>query len=137
MPGRFVTTAGNVLGQHEGFAHYTVGQRKRLPGGRSLPLYVVGIRPDTREVVVGDADELLGHEVALDECNWLDTPLVAGDRCQVQLRYRAEAVPGVVRSMEGTRCVLDLEIPVRAIAPGQSGVLYSFEEQVLGGGVIA
>ncbi len=135
--GAFVTTSGQVMGEHHGFARYTVGQRKGLPGGRALPLYVIGIRPETREVVVGDAEELLGHEVTLEECNWLDTPLVTGDRCQVQLRYRAEAVPGVVRSNDGVRCVLDLEIPVRAIAPGQSGVLYSFEEQVLGGGVIA
>jgi tRNA-specific 2-thiouridylase len=136
-PGAFVTADGTPLGEHDGFARYTVGQRKGLPGGRSLPLYVIGIRPDTREVVVGGANELLGYEVTLDECNWLDTPLVAGDRCQVQLRYRADAVPGVVRSNDGTRCVLDLEVPVRAIAPGQSGVLYSWEEQVLGGGVIA
>ena len=136
-PGRFVTTTGAVVGEHDGFARYTVGQRKGLPAGRALPLYVVGIRPDTREVVVGGPDDLLGHAVTLDECNWLDTPLVAGDRCQVQLRYRASAVPGVVRSVDGERVILDLETPVRAIAPGQSGVLYSFEEQVLGGGVIA
>ena len=135
--GSFVTADGKVVGEHNGFARYTVGQRKGLPGGRALPLYVIGIRPDTREVVVGDADELLGREVTLEECNWLDAPLAAGDRCQVQLRYRAEAVPGVVRSNDGVRCVLDLETPVRAIAPGQSGVLYSWEEQVLGGGVIA
>ena len=136
-PGAFVDTAGKVVGEHSGFARYTVGQRKGLPGGRALPLYVIGIRPDTREVVVGDADDLLGHSVILEECNWLDRPPVAGDRCQVQLRYRANAVPGVVRSNEDGRCALDLEVPVRAIAPGQSGVLYSFEEQVLGGGVIA
>jgi tRNA-specific 2-thiouridylase len=136
-PGAFVTTAGKVVGEHSGFARYTVGQRKGLPGGRALPLYVIGIRPDTREVVVGDAGDLLGHSVILEECNWLDRAPVAGDRCQVQLRYRANAVPGVVRSHEHGRCALDLEVPVRAIAPGQSGVLYSFEEQVLGGGVIA
>ena len=75
--------------------------------------------------------------MTLEECNWLGRPVAAGDRCQVQLRYRATAVPGVVRSTDGVRCTLDLEIPVRAIAPGQSGVLYSFDEQVLGGGVIA
>jgi tRNA-specific 2-thiouridylase len=136
-PGAFVTTAGKVVGEHSGFARYTVGQRKGLPGGRALPLYVIGIRPDTREVVVGDVDDLLGHSVTLEECNWLDRAPAAGDHCQVQLRYRASAVPGVVRSNADGRCVLDLEVPVRAIAPGQSGVLYSFEEQVLGGGVIA
>jgi tRNA-specific 2-thiouridylase len=135
-PGRFVDTAGRPLGEHDGFARYTVGQRKGLPGGRALPLYVIGIRPETREVVVGDADELLGHEVTLEECNWLDRPLSVGERCQVQLRYRATAVPGVVRSMSGDRVVLDLEEPVRAIAPGQSGALYGFDDQLLGGGVI-
>ena len=134
--GAFVTTSGKVVGEHAGFARYTVGQRKGLPGGRSLPLYVIGIKPETREVIVGDADELLGHVVMLEECNWLDEPLAPGDRCQVQLRYRAAAVAAVVRSNDGARCVLDLETPVRAIAPGQSGVLYSFAEQVLGGGVI-
>ena len=135
--GAFVTSSGTVVGEHDGFARFTVGQRKGLPGGRALPLYVIGINPDRREVVVGDADELLGHDVALEECNWLDERLAPGDRCQVQLRYRSTAVPAVVRSSDGTRCVLDLETPVRAIAPGQSGVLYSFEDQVLGGGVIA
>ena len=52
--GAFVTTSGEVLGEHAGFARFTVGQRKGLPGGRALPLYVVGIRPETREVVVGE-----------------------------------------------------------------------------------
>ncbi|HEY3934008.1 MAG TPA: tRNA 2-thiouridine(34) synthase MnmA [Gemmatimonadales bacterium] len=136
-PGAFVDTAGNIVGAHDGFARYTVGQRKGLPGGRSLPLYVVAIRPESREVVVGDAADLLGNRVTLDECNWLDGDLREGTRCQVQLRYRSRAVPATVRSNDGARCVLDLETPVRAIAPGQSGVIYSFDEQVLGGGVIA
>jgi tRNA-specific 2-thiouridylase len=135
-PGAFVTTSGDVVGEHAGFARYTVGQRKGLPGGRALPIYVVAINPDTREVVLGGAEELLGHSVTLEECNWLaDIPRV-GDRCQAQLRYRATAVPAIVRSIDGTRCTLDLEEPVRAIAPGQSGVLYSFDEQVIGGGII-
>jgi tRNA-specific 2-thiouridylase len=136
-PGAFVTTSGKVIGEHNGFARYTVGQRKGLPGGRSLPLYVIGIDPARREVVVGDAEELLGDTATLDECNWLDQPLVEGDRCQVQLRYRARAVAATVRTITDRRCVLDLETPVRAIAPGQSGAIYSFEEQLLGGGVIS
>jgi tRNA-specific 2-thiouridylase len=135
--GAFVSPSGEVLGEHNGFARYTVGQRKGLPGGRALPLYVVGIRPETREVVVGGSDDLLGHEVTLEECNWLAAPLVAGGGCWAQLRYRAEAVPAVVRAVGNGRCSLDLEVPVRAIAPGQSGVIYSEEGQVLGGGVIA
>lgn len=134
-PGPIVTTEGDVVGEHDGFARYTIGQRRGLPGGRSLPLYVVGIRPDTREVVVGGADDLLGHEVTLDECNWLAPTPTVGQRCEVQLRYRSTAVPAVVRHVGDASVTLDLEIPVRAIAPGQSGVCYD-GERVLGGGVI-
>ncbi len=135
--GPLVTTSGEVVGEHDGFARYTIGQRRGLPGGRSLPLYVVGIRPDSREVVVGEADELMGHAVTLEELNWLAEPLAVGDRCWAQLRYRAEAVPAVVRTSEGGMLTLDLDVPVRAIAPGQSGVLYDATQRVLGGGVIA
>ena len=134
--GPLVTTSGEVIGEHEGFARYTIGQRKGLPGGRSLPLFVVGIHPDTREVVVGSAAELLGHAVTLEECNWLAEPLQVGARCLVQLRYRAEAVPAAVRSVGTDSISLDLLAPVRAIAPGQSGVLYNDANRVLGGGVI-
>ncbi len=135
--GPLVTTTGEVVGEHEGFARYTVGQRRGLPGGRSLPLYVVGIRPDTREVVVGGADELLGREVTLEELNWLATPLAQGDRCRVQVRYRSPGVDATVRVASGSALTLDLDHPVRAIAPGQSGVLYDSTDRVLGGGVIA
>ncbi len=136
IPGPLVTTSGEVIGQHDGFARYTVGQRRGLPGGRALPLYVVGIRPDTREVVVGDADALLGCEVVLEELNWLADPLAPGARCRVQVRYRADGVDATVRRATPERIILDLDTPVRAIAPGQSGVMYDIADRVLGGGVI-
>lgn len=135
--GNFVTADGVVLGEHDGYARYTIGQRRGLPGGRTLPLYVVGLRPETREVVVGDADALLGHEVTLSECNWLVDPTPAvGDRCDVQLRYRSDAVPATVRGVGHDTVTFQLHEPVRAIAPGQSGVCYGPEGVVLGGGVI-
>jgi tRNA-specific 2-thiouridylase len=134
-PGPVVTTGGEVVGQHSGFAGYTVGQRRRLPGGRSLPLYVLAVRPETREVVVGDADDLLGHAVTLEECNWFEAAPVEGDRCEIQLRYRSDAVGAVVRKVAGDSVSFDLDVPVRAISPGQSGVCYH-GDRVLGGGVI-
>lgn len=134
--GPFVTTTGEVIGEHEGFARYTVGQRRGLPGGRSRPLYVLAIRPENHAVVVGDEEELASFEVVLDEINWLAEPLDAGDRCEVQIRYRAPAVPAVV-TRHDTGITLRTELPLRAVTPGQSGVLYSPEGQVLGGGVIA
>ena len=73
-----MTTTGEVIGEHDGFARYTIGQRKGLPGGAAEPLYVVAIRPETREVVVGGPEDLLGHRVRLEEVNWLAEPLASG-----------------------------------------------------------
>jgi len=135
-PGAFVTTSGDVVGEHGGFARYTVGQRKGLPGGFDQPMYVVAIRPATREVVVGRGAELFGHAVSLEEVNWLVEPPGPGDPVWVQCRYRARAVPGTIAAKADGRIALRLAEPVRAIAPGQSGVLYDADERLLGGGVI-
>ncbi len=138
-PGPLVTTGGEVVGKHEGFARYTIGQRRGLPGGFGEPMYVVAIEPDTQKVVIGTANDLFGHHVVLDEVNWLvETPPVSGFECAVQLRYRATAVPGRVvepAGSDGCGLVLDLAEPARAIAPGQSGVLYD-DNRLLGGGII-
>lgn len=135
--GPIVTTDGTRIGEHRGFARYTIGQRRGLPGGSPLPLYVVGIRPDDRAVVVGTEAELAGTVVELEELNWLADPLGPGDHCEVQIRYRSRSVPATVRAADPARLVLDLHEPARAITPGQSGVLYTSDGQVLGGGVIA
>ena len=137
LPGPLVSTGGEVIGEHAGFARYTIGQRKGLPGGAGERRFVVAIRPATREVVVGSADDLLGHRVQLAELNWLADPLAEGEGCLVQLRYRARAVPATVVSVADGRLDLALAVPVRAITPGQSGVVFADDGQVLGGGVIA
>ncbi len=134
-PGPLVNTSGEVVGEHQGFARYTVGQRRGLPGGSAEPLYVVQIRPARREVVVGTARDLEGHTVTLSEVNWLAEPLQAGSRCSVQIRYRSKAIPATVTATEDTSLALRLETPARAITPGQSGVLYQ-QDRVLGGGII-
>jgi tRNA-specific 2-thiouridylase len=136
-PGRLVTTAGEVVGEHRGYARYTIGQRKGLPGGFAEPHYVVAIRPEQREVVIGTLDELAGHRIRLEEVNWLADPLSVEDRCEVQVRYRARAVPTIVVAQAGDALEVALAEPVRAITPGQSGVLYGQDGRVLGGGVIA
>jgi len=134
-PGPIVTTAGQTVGEHRGYGRYTIGQRRGLPGGAPEPLYVVAIRPAERAVVVGTADELLGQRLALEEVNWLAAPLAPGEACAVQVRYRAKACPARVREAEDGALALELTEPVRAITPGQSGVLYD-GDRLLGGGVI-
>jgi tRNA-specific 2-thiouridylase len=136
QPGPLVTVGGAVIGEHQGFARYTVGQRRGLPGGHHEAQYVVAIRPETRAVIVGDADDLLGDQVVLEDVNWLADPLGPGDDALVQCRYRARAVPAVVTTA-GDAVTLRLAEPVRAITPGQSGVLYDGAGRLLGGGVIA
>jgi tRNA-specific 2-thiouridylase len=137
QPGNLVTPQGEVLGEHAGYARYTVGQRKGLGGGRGLPLFVLGTRPETREVVVGTADDLLRHEVRVGEMNWLvgEVPRV-GDAVQVQVRHRAKPVPATVRACDESSVDLSLHQPQRAVTPGQSAVVFA-GDVVLGGGRIA
>jgi tRNA-uridine 2-sulfurtransferase len=135
-PGPLVTSSGEVVGEHAGYARYTIGQRRGLPGGASEPRFVVAIRPERREVVIGPAAELEGYRVVLAELNWLADSLKPGDECRVQVRHRAPAVHATVTSARPDSLELVLASPIRAIAPGQSGVLYSAGDRVLGGGVI-
>lgn len=136
VPGPLVTTSGEVVGAHDGFARYTIGQRRGLPGGNARPMYVVDIRPETREVVIGTGDDLLGHSLSLSDVNWMIDPLAAGAATWVQCRYRASAVPATVIARTDGGLDLRLGRAVRAITPGQSGVLYDETGRLLGGGLI-
>jgi len=135
-PGPLVTTSGEVIGEHRGFARYTIGQRRGLPGGSRRPLYVVDISPEDRRVVVGTEDELYSTRVDLEDVNWLVEPLGPGEECQVQVRYRARAARARVAAAGAGRLTLELLTPARAVTPGQSGVLYQ-GSQLLGGGIIS
>jgi len=135
-PGALVTPDGETVGEHDGYARYTVGQRRGLGGGRPLPLYVIGTRPARREVVVGTMDDLHRPDVAIAELNWLATPPSVGDAVQVQIRHRAKAVDATVASIGGEAVTLCFATPQRAVSPGQSAVVFS-GDVVLGGGRIA
>jgi tRNA-specific 2-thiouridylase len=136
LPGPFVTIDGRVVGTHDGFARYTVGQRRGLPGGSREPLYVVAIRPADRAVVIGSRCDLLGGTVIARGINWLvDAAPSVGTRVVAQIRHRARGVPARVARVTADEIELALDEPVAAIAPGQSLVLYD-ADRVLGGGVI-
>jgi len=135
--GPLVTAGGDVVGEHDGFGRYTIGQRRGIPGGFPEPMYVVAIRPESRAVVIGPANALYSHAVTLEELNWLGAPVRESAEVFVQCRYRAPALPAEVRALRGDRLELGLAQPVRALTPGQSGVLYGPDGRVLGGGVIA
>lgn len=134
-PGAFVRGDGTVLGRHDGFARYTVGQRRGLPGGFREPMFVVEIRPASREVVIGPREALLGRGVVAREVNWLVAPPEVGSDVEVQIRHHATPARGVLVRISDDEVEIALESPVSAISPGQSVVMYS-GEIVLGGGVI-
>ena len=133
--GPIVLADGTVVGQHNGYARYTIGQRRGVPGGFPAPMYVVAIRPSERAVVIGPREALLGLGVVAREMNWLVDPLPIGARVQVQVRHRAHATAAEIVRIDDGEIELALEEPVSAITPGQSLVLYD-DERVLGGGFI-
>jgi tRNA-specific 2-thiouridylase len=136
QPGSLIATDGRQIGGHAGYARYTIGQRRGLGGGFGTPLYVLDVRPETREVVVGTEDELDSDRIALVDLNWLTAPPTVGDRVHVQVRHRAPAAPATVVAVGADRADLLFEQPQRAVTPGQSGVMYGDDEVVIGGGRI-
>jgi len=133
--GPIVRRDGTVVGEHDGFARYTVGQRRGLPGGFAEPMFVVAIEPESRTVVIGPRDELLGRGVVAREVNWLVDAPALGTELSVQIRHRSRPAAGVLVRRDGDEVELALDEPVAAISPGQSVVLYD-GDRVLGGGVI-
>ncbi len=136
-PGNLVDSRGRVVGRHQGFASFTVGQRRGLGGGFDRRLYVIAIRPDRREVMVGAREELECRQLRVGELNWLTEEVPSdGSPVRAQLRYRAPAVPGRIRH-QGNGVELELERPVLAVTPGQSAVFFDDSQRLLGGGRIA
>jgi len=135
-PGPITLGDGTVVGEHAGFARYTIGQRRGVPGGFGQPMFVVEIHPEQRAVVIGPREELLGRGVVASGVNWLVDPApTVGSRVGVRVRHRAPIVAAELVRVEDDEIELALDEPVTAIAPGQSLVLYD-GVRVLGGGVI-
>jgi len=133
--GPFVDRSGTVLGTHSGYAGYTVGQRKGLPGGFSEAMYVLELRPDSRTVVLGTREELYSDRVWVEELNWLADAPRAGERVSVQMRHRAAAVEATVKDAS-TGLRLDLTDPQIAVTPGQSAAVFEGDRLIGGGRIV-
>ena len=134
-PGPVLLSDGSRVGTHQGFAGYTIGQRRGLPGGFREAMYVVAIRPEERAIVIGPREDLLGHGLVAREVNWLGDAPCLGARVSVQVRHRTAAAPAEIVRLAPDEIELALDEPVAAITPGQSVVLYE-GDRVLGGGII-
>lgn len=134
-PGCFVDLSGNVLGQHKGIIHYTVGQRKGLGIAFGHPMFVVSIRPETNEVVLGTGDEVFSDTLYATDINYMaESVFEQGERVLAKIRYsHAGDFCWLYPEAECVKCVF--EKPQRAITPGQAVVFYK-EGIVVGGGTI-
>ncbi|QDS97442.1 tRNA-specific 2-thiouridylase MnmA [Adhaeretor mobilis] len=133
--GELVLTDGTVVGKHSGIEGFTVGQRKGLGVALGEPKFVVRIEPESRNVVLGDREEMGCRELTAKDCNWLVEHEEIPQRCEVQIRYNASSAPATVELLDEGRFSVEFDEPQFAIAPGQAAVCYH-GEQTLGGGWI-
>lgn len=135
--GKIVTVDGTVVGTHEGFEAFTIGQRKGLGVAMGTPHFVVRIEPETRNVVIGPKESLDRSTLSADQANWLIDPAEMPDRVSVQIRYNGRPYSAriVIDPNEPDRFDVTFDNPQFAVAPGQAAVIYD-ESRVLGGGWI-
>lgn len=133
-PGNFVDQEGNVLGIHKGYYCYTIGQRRGLGISAPQSLYVVEIRPEKNEVVLGSNEDLFHSHLTADHFNWIEQ--VGPDEIiKARIRYHQTEKEATVRVLEDNRVEVDFLEPQRAITKGQAVVLYR-GDAVAGGGRI-
>lgn len=133
MTGETIDTAGNVVGTHKGYMHYTIGKRRGFfVNGAHDPHFVVETKPQTNQIVVGTKEELEVNHFKITQINLFE-PLLDFDAL-VKVRYRTQAVACHV-SIKGDRGEVILKIPVFGVAKGQVAAFYQ-ENRLLGGGVI-
>lgn len=134
--GEIIDQSGRVLGQHEGVHHYTIGQRKGLGIAHSEPLYVVALDAVNNRVIVGDREATLAAECTAQQVNWVSiAEPTAPIRANVQIRYRAAAIPATIIPLENACVRVVFDDPQSSITPGQAAVWYD-GDVLLGGGII-
>lgn len=135
--GELVTSRGEVVGRHDGVHNFTVGQRKGLGIATGSPLYVLEIRAVSRQVVVGDGDELLSTGMRAKRLNWISIAEPrAPMRVRAKIRHRHEPAPATIETCGEDEVRVTFDEPQRAITPGQAVVFYD-EDVVVGGGWIS
>lgn len=134
--GPIVRRDGTIVGEHQGLANYTIGQRKGLGVQAQEPLYVIGMNPYRNALIIGSKDELGIAELSADRVNWVsgtapDEPF----RAEVKIRYKAKPAAALIEPLGTDRIRVRFDEPVRDATPGQGAVIYD-GEVCLGGGII-
>ncbi|MDD3173923.1 MAG: tRNA 2-thiouridine(34) synthase MnmA [Herbinix sp.] len=135
-PGNYVNTAGEVIGRHQGLVHYTVGQRKGLNLAMGQPVFVLELRPETNEVVIGNANEVFTDHLHANHLNFMAIEDLDGEiEAEAKIRYSHKGAKCIIKRMAEDEVLCTFEEPQRAITPGQAVVFYQ-GDYVLGGGTI-
>lgn len=136
-PGKIITTAGKIVGDHEGLPFYTIGQREGLNLGGGTPYYVVAKKPETNEIVVSSNFEqaLFADRLEADSCNWFNRPEFFPFECECRIRYRQPLVKCIIEEIKKDTVKVSFKEPQRAVTSGQSVVFYVGDEMI-GGGII-
>ncbi len=136
QPGNFVTSTGEVVGRHKGITHYTVGQRRGLGLALGYPTFVLEIRPETDEVVVGPMQESMSLTLRANQLNFMTIEdLTEPIKVLAKIRYNHRGSWCVIEKVGEDEVLCTFEEAQRAITPGQAVVFYD-GPYVLGGGTI-
>ena len=134
--GNFVLTDGTVLGRHKGITHYTVGQRKGLGLALGYPAFVLEIRPETNEVVIGTKEESMTTQLRARNLNFMAVEdLTEPLHVFTKIRYNHKGAWCTIEKTGEDEVLCTFDEPQRAVTPGQAVVFYD-GEYVLGGGTI-
>ncbi|NLK27519.1 MAG: tRNA 2-thiouridine(34) synthase MnmA [Clostridiales bacterium] len=135
-PGNFVNTDGEVIGKHKGLIHYTVGQRKGLNLAMGHPVFVLELRPETNEVVIGNADDVFSDHLYATQLNFMAIEDLEGEMTvDAKIRYSHKGARAIIKRTGKDEILCIFEEPQRAITPGQAVVLYQ-DDIIIGGGTI-
>jgi tRNA-specific 2-thiouridylase len=135
--GDIVTPSGEILGHHSGIHNFTVGQRKGLGLASSSPLYVLEIRGDQGQVVVGEGEQLFSRTLRARRLNWIAIEeLRKPMRVLVRIRNKHTPAPAVITMSADDEVLATFEEPQRAVTPGQAAVFYDGDEVVGGGWIV-
>ncbi|GKX29140.1 tRNA-specific 2-thiouridylase MnmA [Vallitalea longa] len=135
--GNFVDTNGKVLGKHKGIINYTVGQRKGLGLSLGKPAFVVEIRPDTNEVVIGDNSDVFDDTLYADNLNFTAIEKLENKmQLEAKIRYSHKPATCTIEMVDENMLKCVFEEPQRAITPGQAVVFYDGDMLIGGGNII-
>ena len=136
QPGEILTRDGRSIGEHNGLANYTIGQRKGLGVASLVPLYVLGKNSTTNTLIVGTQEELGSRELTARDVNWLsgETPSEPF-HADVKIRYTAKEADALVTPINGNQVQVQFDAPQRDITAGQAAVFFQ-GDLMIGGGII-